>query len=307
CLVDLPSVNWTDVADNWFGTCCCSFGGISDKLVAKYVKSYRCVEGTCLLTLASVILYKDDVVGFKSLEAKPLRSGDSKGFIDIACSPNEDSSPKLGSEHFQTKKVFLNEESIKPDDDHREKPSCAPPRVGFTTDAQSAHCCEHDASVSSLSDQSISVPVALQAGQKWPSKDIEWVDFACPNCFCTLGAYPCSDGSVPLDGGIRLFKCYISMSPTAKLSDDLFSKYTLERMFTCQLLESAKDELSFRTVVKDLKTKSSMLHIVLLNPNIWCCTGCCLEGIAEPIVKINLHPVAKVLFSHGYDNSDTEP
>lgn len=38
--MDLPSVNWTDVADNWFGTCCCSFGGISEKLVTRYVKSY---------------------------------------------------------------------------------------------------------------------------------------------------------------------------------------------------------------------------------------------------------------------------
>lgn len=76
-------------------------------------------------------------------------------------------------------------------------------------------------------------------------------------------------------------------------------KYTLERMFTSQLLESAKDELSFRTVVRDLRTKSPVLQVVLLNPNSWCCTGCCLgaEDIVDPVANINLHPVIKILFS----------
>ena len=84
-------------------------------------------------------------------------------------------------------------------------------------------------------------------------------------------------------------------------------KYTLERMFTNQLLDSAKDELSFRTVVKDLKNKSPMLHIVLLNPNSWCCTGYCSEDSAQYFVKMNLHPVVKVLFSHGHGSAASDP
>ncbi|KAL1074155.1 hypothetical protein V6Z11_D11G270200 [Gossypium hirsutum] len=31
--VEMPSSDWREVADNWFGGCCCSFGGISEKLV----------------------------------------------------------------------------------------------------------------------------------------------------------------------------------------------------------------------------------------------------------------------------------
>ncbi|XP_048493745.1 uncharacterized protein LOC104895074 isoform X2 [Beta vulgaris subsp. vulgaris] len=319
CLVDLPSVNWTDVADNWFGTCCCSFGGISEKLVAKYVKSYRCAEGTCLLTTASVILCKDDIAGFKSREVDLNNSGDNEGSIDIPCKPDNDSSPKHGSENIPTEKNSMSRESVEPDDDQRKSPSCPLPRVDSATDDEIAHsCCEHDALGSG---QIINEPVALQADQKsflncylgnaflfrsdGLSKDIEWIDFACPQCSFTLGAYPCSDGSEPLDGGIRLLKCYISISPPSKSSDDLFSKYTLERMFTCQLLESAKDELSFRSVVKDLKTKSSLVHIVLLNPNSWCCSGYCSEDTVEPFVKINLHPVVKVLFSQCYDKPDS--
>ncbi|KAL2938528.1 Proteoglycan 3, partial [Bienertia sinuspersici] len=172
--------------------------------------------GTYLLTLASVIIYKDDVVRFMSLEVKPLQSGDGKGFIDIACNPNEDSFPELWSGHSQTEKVFLNEESIEPDDDHREKPSCAPPRIGSTTYAQSTpSCCEHAASVSSLNYRSISVPVGYGL-----SKDIKWVDFTCLNCFCTLGAY-------------HAMMCFY-FTPTLVFTYPLVdNKYTLERMFAC--------------------------------------------------------------------------
>lgn len=73
-------------------------------------------------------------------------------------------------------------------------------------------------------------------------------------------------------------------------------KYTLERMFTNLLLESAKDELSFRTVVRDLQTKQPMLQIVLLNPNSWCCAGYCL-GTVEQVPKVNMYPTIKLLFS----------
>lgn len=73
-------------------------------------------------------------------------------------------------------------------------------------------------------------------------------------------------------------------------------KYTLERMFTNLLLESAKDELSFRTTVRDLQTKQPVLQIVLLNPNLWCCSGYCLDSV-EQVPKINMYPTIKLLFS----------
>lgn len=85
-------------------------------------------------------------------------------------------------------------------------------------------------------------------------------------------------------------------------------KYTLEKMFASQLLECAKDELSFRTVVRDLKTKSPILQIVLINTNFWSCTGDCLakEGKEEPVPKIDLHPVIKVLFSQCSSSTDSQ-
>lgn len=64
----MPSINWREVADNWFGACCCSFGGISEKLVARYANSYSCGKESCLLDATSVILCKDNLVGFEFLD-----------------------------------------------------------------------------------------------------------------------------------------------------------------------------------------------------------------------------------------------
>ncbi|PQQ12606.1 uncharacterized protein Pyn_21773 [Prunus yedoensis var. nudiflora] len=61
----MPSVNWREVADNWFGACCCSFGGISEKLVARYANSYACAKGVCLLNTTNITLCKEDLVGFE--------------------------------------------------------------------------------------------------------------------------------------------------------------------------------------------------------------------------------------------------
>ncbi|KAE8709927.1 putative Basic leucine-zipper 44 [Hibiscus syriacus] len=131
------------------------------------------------------------------------------------------------------------------------------------------------------------------------SMDIDWVELVCPNCLSLLGACPFDNGAAPIDGAVRLFKCYISACSSAGGPGDLFRKYSLESMFTNQLLENAKDELSFRTLVRDLKTKSPLLQIVLLNPNSWCCSGYCLDtaSAAEPSLKLDLLPVIKVNFS----------
>lgn len=74
-------------------------------------------------------------------------------------------------------------------------------------------------------------------------------------------------------------------------------------MFASQLLESAEDELSFRTIVRDMQTKSPVLQIVLLNPNSWGCAGSLHP--AEPAAKLVMYPNIKVLFSapsHGMES-----
>lgn len=83
-------------------------------------------------------------------------------------------------------------------------------------------------------------------------------------------------------------------------------EYTLERMFSRQLLEAAQDELTFRTVVRDIHTKRALSQIVLLNPNAWCYSGYCMHNM-EPVTKINMYPVVKLLFSANINDTELEP
>ncbi|XP_050944868.1 uncharacterized protein LOC103485086 isoform X2 [Cucumis melo] len=218
--VEMPSVNWREVADNWFGSCCCSFGGISEKLVTRYTNSYRCEKGVCLLTLTTITLSKDDLIGHV--------------FPD-----NE------GTQEFKDESDFADGDCL--------------------TEAKEESPCNHTST---------------------------------EKCSTLIGAYPWRNGCGPTDGGVRFFKCYVSTCLAAE-SGNLLREYTLERMFANQLLESAREESSFRTVVKELKTKSPMLHIVLINSNSWSCSGYCLgmEDTAEFVPKVDLNPIIKVLFS----------
>lgn len=73
--VEMPSVDWREVADNWFGACCCSFGGISEKLVARFANSYTSAKGVCLLNFATVTVCKDDLVGCNFPESNKHEGG----------------------------------------------------------------------------------------------------------------------------------------------------------------------------------------------------------------------------------------
>jgi hypothetical protein len=57
--MEMPSLNWEDVADNWFGGCCTSFGGASEKLVSNYINAYGRLEGTSLLDVTSISIKTD--------------------------------------------------------------------------------------------------------------------------------------------------------------------------------------------------------------------------------------------------------
>ncbi|KAF5791313.1 putative ubiquitin-conjugating enzyme E2-binding protein [Helianthus annuus] len=224
---EMPSVNWREAADNWFGTCCCSFGGASEKLVAQYANSYTCTPGVCLVDPTSIVLYEDQT--------------------------------------HSTSELLTNKASL--------------------LNGLLGNC--------------------FMVASPYLSKDVKWSEILCPHCSCLLGAYPHdnTDGLLN-DYGVHLFKCFISTCPVGGPTD-LFRKYTLERMFTSQLLESAKDELSFRTVVKNLQTRSPMLQIVLLNPNAWCSFGDCLDAMI-PVPNFIMYPMVKVLFSNCSNSTDSE-
>lgn len=285
---EMPSVNWRESADNWFGTCCCSFGGISEKMVVKYTNSYACSSGLCLLSAATVLLSEDDLVECVLSDKIGTGPGCDLGGVE------------LGSRRSEVDTESLHENGGEVDDDSRDKASSVP------------ECCVHDSSGSSESfqlDQKLTLDKKLlldgfledvfMAKASNVSKNVEWIELACPECSSPLGAYPSGSGSndKPIDGGVRLFKCYVSTSSATGESSDVFRKYTLERMFTNQLVECAKEELSFHVLVKDLTTKSPLFQIIILNPNSWSLTGLLCSSEDEGGSTLELSPIVKVLFS----------
>nr|VDD38537.1 unnamed protein product [Brassica oleracea] len=282
---EMPSVNWRESADNWFGTCCCSFGGISEKMVVKYTNSYACSSGLCLLSATTVLLSEDDLVECILSDKVGMGRGCDIGRVELGSGRSE-----VDSESHENGGEV---------DDSRDKVSSVP------------ECCVHDSHGSSEGfqlDQRLTLDKkflldgfledVFMAKASNVSKNLDWIELACPECSSPLGAYPsgCGSNNEPIDGGVRLFKCYISTSPATGESSDVFRRYTLERMFTNQLVECAKEELSFHVLVKDLTTKSHLFQIIILNPNSWSLTGLC-SSLDEAGSTSELSPIVKVLFS----------
>ncbi|AQK68154.1 hypothetical protein ZEAMMB73_Zm00001d015141 [Zea mays] len=133
--------------------------------------------------------------------------------------------------------------------------------------------------------------------------DFEWVELLCGQCSSPLGSYPSQCSLGPADGRLRLFKCYTSTEIPVTGPHDVFRGHTLERVFVNLLLEVAEDEISFRTLVRDLKTKRPMLQLVLLSSKAWLSSGCCYENdIDGSHGTTDLQPSVKLLYSD-YSNA----
>ncbi|CAN0916399.1 hypothetical protein LINGRAHAP2_LOCUS29690 [Linum grandiflorum] len=346
----MPSENWREVADNWFGGCCCSFGGVGEELVNTFADAYECEKGLCLLSSPAVTLCKDDVIGckFRDSDANELCEPEKPVASDTGCL--SELMPVSGTFHGSKKDEHQNEpvsETVNRDECCGSEchASGYGPLSKHDEATRATKFPEHQKSFLNgfLGD-------AFMVGSYNRSVDIGWKEFLCPQCSSLLGAYPVTNGTTtPVDNGIRLFKCSISTDLPASGSSDIFSftlsmlkyfdilaifhshlhsetdlkpgkiivgawimnmnkfqyanvidrRYTVEKMFTNKLVENAKDELSYRTLVKDLVTKSPMLQVVLLNPNSWTSTGICSDAhnSAESISKLYLKPIIKVLFS----------
>ncbi|KAJ0230553.1 hypothetical protein HA466_0306600 [Hirschfeldia incana] len=297
---EMPSVNWRESADNWFGTCCCSFGGISEKMVVKYTDSYACSSGLCLLSATTVLLSEDDLIECVLSDKIGMGRGCDLGGVELGSGRGE-----VDTDSYENGGEV---------DDSIDKASSVPECCGHDSKDKASsipECCGHDSFGSSESfqlDQRLTLDKkflldgfledVFMAKASNVSKNVEWVELACPECSSPLGAYPSGSGSngKPIDGGVRLYKCYISTSSAKGESSDVFRKYTLERMFTNQLVECAKEELSFHVLVKDLTTKSPLFQIIILNPNSWSLTGLC-SSEEEAGFTLELSPIVKVLFS----------
>ncbi|KAJ4820686.1 HECT-like ubiquitin-conjugating enzyme (E2)-binding protein [Rhynchospora pubera] len=249
-ILQMPSLNWRDVAENWFGNCCCSFGAAAEPGF-----SFEILSGP---------MYKSAVPNVDSCNCHDNAEG--------------------------------------------------PEEVAHTSDMHDLNHTTSNCIVSNDPDRSNRQNLYFGGGfvhnDTNISKDVEWVEFCCEKCSSPLGSYPYwkdRGNTGTIDGGVRLFKCYISTSTPVGGSDDVFRNYTVQNLFSNLLLESAEDEVSFRTVVRDLKSRKPMLQLVLLSSKAWYMSGTCIENHATgPDCQVELQPVVKVLFSDCSNSSEAD-
>ncbi|KAF3440718.1 hypothetical protein FNV43_RR19004 [Rhamnella rubrinervis] len=262
--MEMPSVNWREVADNWFGACCCSFGGISEKLVTRFVNSHTCAKGICLLSSTTITLCKDDIVGcnFPDLggcqryKAEPDFIDDNEvGASTLTSGSNHALDEKSTSTKFKDKEFAANYDGEvtgeENNQDHFSNTSSEPDfpvKVALVQVSESDFpakvelaqgCCTHHVSETFSENQKPNKDMEILDNQKSflngylgnifmvrssnLSVDVEWIEFLCPQCSSLLGAYPCSNNDfTPVDGGVRLFKCYVSTSLPVGGSRDVF-------------------------------------------------------------------------------------
>lgn len=370
----MPSLDWEDVADNWFGGCCTSFGGASEKLVSRYINAYGRLEGTTLLDATSIIIEKDylemDLVStvansVPDIDFVALQEAMSTVSLQNDCTtekiklnkPEDEACHrnKIGSSHVQAPRVLEETETngrtpwtdqsgtiqLKNGGDvnsEKSKGDCFVENVkqpSLETDSSLVDpcscCCESGDSgkaeynTSKMPTNNWKVQTALENQRDYKLtksislgssfivkesnllKDVDWLELLCSHCSSSLGSYPSQCSLAPSDGRVRLFKCYTSSDISVGGPHDVFRGHTLGKLFVNLLLEIAEDEISFRTVVRDLKTKTPLLQIVLLSSKAWLFSGYCYENDMDGSHGIaHLQPAVKVLYSNCSNSSEAD-
>uniref|UniRef100_A0ACD5VAB3 Uncharacterized protein n=3 Tax=Avena sativa TaxID=4498 RepID=A0ACD5VAB3_AVESA len=375
-IVEMPSLDWEDVADNWFGGCCTSFGGASEKLVSQFINAYGHLEGTTLLDATSIIIEKDyleiDLVSridnlvlsidFVALQEAmsnvTLESDHTTGRIKLNTSEEACHEKKNDSSHMQppvlleegpcitnierttennggtpssdqcdhiqlNNGVDVNSEKSTSDCFVENRERTSEEADLFLVDPWSCCCgsgdsgkaeCNTSEMPSTLENKrdykltkSISLGSSFIVKESNFLKDVNWVELLCSHCSSSLGSYPSQCSDALSDGRVRLFKCYTSSNLPVGGPHDVFRGHTLGKLFVNLLLEIAEDEISFRTVVRDLKTKRPMLQIVLLSSKTWLFSGYCYENDMDGSHgTAHLQPTVKLLYCNCSNASEAD-
>ncbi|WVZ77990.1 hypothetical protein U9M48_025774 [Paspalum notatum var. saurae] len=372
-IMEMPSVNWEDVADNWFGGCCTSFGGAGEKLVSQFINAYGRLEGTSLLNATTITIetnylepdlvaqvacsvHSSDIVDRKeaisdvsvgdhttreiklksSEEQTMITATHAQSPIVLEDGPNVSSNETNGV--TQTDQSCTSQMEIDIDANLKSKNDCYVENMGKSNKeadlslVNPCHFCCVDEYSRKAEDNPSRLSLGNQKGQSMMEterdykltktislgssfivkasnllNDFEWVELLCGRCSSPLGSYPSQCSFVPADGRVRFFKCYTSTGIPVMGPRDVFRGHTLERLFVNLLLEVAEDEISFRTVVRDLKTKRPILRLVLLSSKAWLSSGCCYENDMDGSHgTADLLPSVKLLYSDCRNASEAD-
>lgn len=284
CFRALPSTEWRELADHWFGMCCCRDGVKTKSMMTRFEEFSTPTIGVCLVGSITCIVHRHDLVGsvvdqdlsacrnkdalctpFTEKEDK-IRPADGLD-VEISCKGNGDRYVALSTDPL----AWV--EEVKPLKDAVPPPSTVCSHNVEEESVESATCCTgHGSEVldDDLSDQSSKTETLANGFMNaFPSSKL--TPFNCRKCADLIGAF-CGGTE-----GLQLFKCHISSDLSAGGPSDIFRFHTLERVFSNELFSNAEEDSSYRYVVRDLSSRLPLLQLVLINHESWVCSGSCVE------------------------------
>jgi HECT-like Ubiquitin-conjugating enzyme (E2)-binding len=213
--VQMPSSNWRDVAENWFGNCCCSFGAAAENLATQYLNSFNLSPEIGFLSSMSITVSKDSLHGYPH---NPAHQEPSLDLLEI--------------NHANPKLPFLVSCNGSHDDAH------GPDEVADISNKEHRIHTTSNCNVNNGPDRYNGRNIYFGGGfvhyEADISNDVEWVGFCCETCSSPLGSYPCQKdmgNAGAIDGGVRLFKCYISTSAPVGGPGDVFRLVMISNYF----------------------------------------------------------------------------
>ncbi|KAF5183472.1 hypothetical protein FRX31_026937 [Thalictrum thalictroides] len=261
----MPSADWREVADNWFGACCCSFGGISENneeltehvfpdsidrskadapisdLVDENNETKSAIASRCdgTQSLFSQTLYESTSPNNKSIALTQV--------LNSACRADENLSFTLLKKERMTSNL----------ENERENYVDTPPYISsamsdFSGNTTSAHKNFASDCINPLRNQKALLNISLGNGfmvrNSNLSQDVDWNELRCPQCSSVFGAYlTTNEVHASADGGVRLFKCCTSTGLPVGGSKDIF------RILGEWATKNQADEIfMFRHQVKEL-------------------------------------------------------
>ncbi|KAL3688774.1 hypothetical protein R1sor_015083 [Riccia sorocarpa] len=320
-VLELPSMEWRELADHWFGTCCCSDGAKTESLVAQFQQLMTPARGLCLVGSTICIIHSDDLntgegssgsggkvdageelprsaVIIPEIIKKPInptvaRSSQrlvvGEGPAALATEASEtdfcgSEVTSLGTEDdvsVESKHATYQEESLNSDD-----------AVGLGGEDHSmGEVVEqaHDCATHCASRHGAKVPLAVAdsgAGTKPMANGFMSGPSAASNSPTWIPVHCNSCSSLvgvtsKEEGGIQLFKCHVSTDESGGGPEDIFRYHTLERVFCNELLVNTESNSSYRYIIRGANTKVPLLQLVLLNHESWNCSGSCLGEVSS--------------------------
>lgn len=314
--LELPSVDWQELSDNWYGGCCCEDKARSRSSVLRCGGSLIPPAGTCLVGPSFCVVDGSDALGDVALKGLSQFREQSLGSEEVTHGPTSDSGSGCNTIHPQADQPWHGDAGL----DEKDVASCD--EVSYSDDRDddvrhSHHCLATNLWADPPQHPAWKGREALgkaMAVQPLPGK-CGWTRFLCHSCSSLVGEVSELQQHGNPVHELRFLKYHISTDKDVGSRGDLFRRHTVQRVVANQILSRVEGDATYRFIVRDRHARTPLLQLVVLNQEQWICVqtedlhpemvggdnekrmgGNCFVGHGWDTAPDHLQPVIKIRF-----------